>query len=153
MWKGQDILSIQSDVLMGNVSVPETDELTVFPGNGNGHKKRRKEIVPSQEQFHSLFQIFSAKFVYANVVSKNKKDTSLEKHLESSNNVKANQSRKSGNPGYNKGMPLITALYKLEEIKGGKKVNKIRNIFFIALHIYDFVDFVFELSSLRFFVS
>ena len=82
MWKGQDILSIQSDVLMGNVSVPETDELTVFPGNGNGHKKRRKEIVPSQEQFHSLFQIFSAKFVYANSVSKNEKDTSLEKHLE-----------------------------------------------------------------------
>ena len=142
MWKGQDIVSVQSDVLMGNISVPETDELTVFPGNGDGHKKRRKEIVPSQEQFQSLFQIFSTKFIYSNSVSENEKGKSFEKHLESSNNVHANQNRKSGNPGYNEGMPLITALYKLEEIKDGNKVINIRNIFLKAVIVNIFLFFM-----------
>ena len=122
MWQGQEILSIQSNVLMGNVSVLETDELIAFPGNGNGYKKRRKEIVPSQEQFHLLSQIFSTKFIHVKKSSENEKDLNLEQSFKSSNSANSVLIKKSGNPGYDKGMPLITALYELEEIKGVQKV-------------------------------
>ena len=122
MWQGQEILSVQSNVLMGNVSVLETDELIAFPGNGNGYKKRRKEIVPSQEQFHLLSQIFSTKFIHVKKSSENEKDLNLEQSFKSSNSANSVLIKKSGNPGYDKGMPLITALYELEEIKGVKKV-------------------------------
>ena len=123
MWQGQQIISVQSDVLMGNVSIPESDELTAFPGNGNGYKKRRKEIVPSQEQFHMLSQFFSAEFIHLNKISENEKDSSSTDSLKLSNdddNVVLKE--KSGNPGYKKGMPLITASYELVENKIDKKV-------------------------------
>ena len=122
MWQGQQIISLQSDVLMGNVSIPESDELTAFPGNGNGYKKRRKEIVPSQEQFHMLSQFFSAEFIHLNKLSDNEKDASSTDSLKSINDDDVVVKEKSGNPGYKKGMSLITASYKLVEKKNDKKV-------------------------------
>ena len=122
MWQGQQIISVQSDVLMGNVSIPESDELTAFPGNGNGYKKRRKEIVPSQEQFHMLSQFFSAEFIHLNELSENEKDSSSTNSLKSFNDDNVDLKEKSGNPGYKKGMPLITASYELVENKNDDKV-------------------------------
>ena len=123
MWQGQQIISLESDVLMGNVSIPESDELTAFPGNGNDYKKRRKEIVPSQEQFHMLSQFFSAEFIHLNKISETEKDSSSTDSLKLSNDdEKVVLKEKSGNPGYKKGMPLITASYKLVENKNDKKV-------------------------------
>ena len=132
MWQGQQILSLESDVLMGNVSIPESDELTAFPGNGNGYKKRRKEIVPSQEQFHTLSQYFSAEFIHLNKLSENEKDASSTDSLKSSIDDNVVVKDKSGNPGYKKGMPLITASYELVEKKNNKKV-----IYYIELLVID----------------
>ena len=125
MWQGQQVIAVQSDVLMGNVSVPEIDQLTAFPVGGNGYKKRRKEIVPSREQFHSLFQYFSATFVNLKKINENQQDFSSEISLKPKKDEILGRKKKSGNPGYNKGMPLISTLYKLEEIKERKKVLSI----------------------------
>ena len=107
---------------MGNVSIPESDELTAFPGNGNGYKKRRKEIVPSQEHFHMLSQFFSSEFIHLNKLSEKEKDPSSTDSLKSFNDDNVVLKEKSGNPGYKKGMPLITASYKLVENKNDMKV-------------------------------
>ena len=120
MWQGQQVISVESDVLMGNVSVPEIDELTAYI-------KRRKEIVPSREQFHSLFQYFSATFVNEKKISENEHNLNSEISLKSTKDENLEQRKKSGNPGYNKGTPLISTTYELEEIKETQKVLLLRS--------------------------
>ena len=115
-WSGNKILSVEADVLMGNLSLPE-DLLATIPGNVY---TKRREIVPSRQRFHTLTQHFTTTFKHLS--SENKVESAQEEKMRSANGVNE-PILKSGNPGYNKGKPLLSALYKFQEIATEDKVT------------------------------
>ena len=121
-WSGNKILSVEADVLMGNLSLPE-DLLATIPGNVY---TKRREIVPSRQRFHTLTQHFTTTFKHLS--SENKVESSQKEKMRRANGVNE-PILKSGNPGYSKGKPLLSALYKFQEIANEDKV---------ASSIYDY---------------
>ena len=99
------MISVEADILMGNISLPE-NTMTVFSGNGD---KKRKEIVPSRQRFYLLTQFFSTSFQPTGI-------DSIPTPV-SGKDPSEMLIRKSGNPGYNKGKPLLSALYTFEGIE------------------------------------
>ena len=117
-WSGNKILSVEADVLMGNLSLPE-DLLATIPGNVY---TKRREIVPSRQRFHTLTQHFTTTFKH--ISTENDVDSAKEEKMHSANGVNE-PVLKSGNPGYNKGKPLLPALYKFQEIATEDKVTSL----------------------------
>ena len=115
-WSGNKILSVEADVLMGNLSLPE-DLLATIPGNVY---TKRREIVPSRQRFHTLTQHFTTTFKH--ISTENDVDSVKEEKMHSANGVNE-PVLKSGNPGYNKGKPLLFAPYKFQEIATEDKVT------------------------------
>ena len=112
IWNGKRVASVEADILIGNISLPE-ETLTPIPDHGD---RNRKEKVPSMQRFYEVSQFFSATFTHRNfgnttVTSKTGQPS------KSLNKDGDNQTQKSGTPGYNKGKPLISALYGMEEIE------------------------------------
>ena len=101
---------------MGNLSLPE-DLLATIPGNVY---TKRREIVPSRQRFHTLTQHFTTTFKHLS--SENKVDSAQEEKMRSATSVN-DPVLKSGNPGYHKGKPLLSALYKFQEIETKDKVT------------------------------
>ena len=117
IWNGKRVKSVEADILIGNISLPE-DTLTPIPENGAW---KWKEKVPSMQRFYELSQFFSATFTHL----KFENITMVPKPGDPTkgfNKPGHTQNKKSGNPGYNEGKPLISALYEMEEIKEKRQV-------------------------------
>ena len=80
-WSGNKILSVEADVLMGNLSLPE-DLLAIIPGNVY---TKRREIVPSRQRFHTLTQHFTTTFKY--ISTENNVDSAQEEKMHSANDI------------------------------------------------------------------
>ena len=113
IWDGQRILSVDADILMGNISLPE-DLLIALP------VKKHKEMVPSRQRFHLLSQFFSVTFNHL----ANGSNNTLSNSGKSTQKSKLSDAHRSGNPGYEKGMPILTALYKFRDTEEKDMVTK-----------------------------
>ena len=108
---------------MGNISLPDQTVKTVSSPTIYG-PKRRKEVVPSRQRFTTLTQFFSASFEHHSSDSIQKEDDDdgeLKKHTADSHII-----HKSGNPGYVKGRPILSAQYNLEP-SGNENLVKLLN--------------------------
>ena len=116
-WNGSRVISVEADVLMGNISLPENSTETL---SGNGDKKQ-KEIVSSRQRFHFLYQFFSTSFKSFDIDDSTTSMGKQPRLRENSN--KLSIVHKSGSPGYNKGKPLLSALYKFKKVVDKQKVK------------------------------
>jgi hypothetical protein len=114
LWNGKRVASVEADILIGNISLLE-DTLTPIPENGD---RKWKEKVPSMQRFYEVSQFFSSTFTHLKVEN----ITKIPNPGKIINEHGDTQTQKSGNPGYNEGKPLISALYELQEIKDKRAV-------------------------------